>query len=340
MTRMPLTIHGRAIGEEAPCYVIAEIGINHEGKTEICARMIEEAVRAGADAVKLQTVDADENYAPGTESHMLFSKAALSRDETASLFALARELGVHIFTTVGDFETLSWVEKLNPAAYKISSGLLTALPVIRQVAETGRPLLMSTGMATTGDIDAAMETAQATRGGGIGLFQCTSIYPAPLASLNLRSIGWLADRYRVPTGFSDHSSGIEAAPWAVAAGAAMVEKHLSLDPSRPGFDHPVSLDPVDFSRMVENIRHAEQALGKAGKPRSNDEEDNATRFHRTLAARRDLIPGAVISHDDLGIMRLAPGHGGLPPSGFDDAIGRRLVTARNRHDPIRAEDLE
>lgn len=333
-------INERIIGNEAPCYVIAEIGINHEGSVETCARMIEEAVRAGVDSVKLQTVDADENYAPGTESHTLFSKAALSREETANMFALARGLGVHMFTTVGDFETLSWIEKLEPAAYKISSGLLTALPIIRRAAQTRRPLLMSTGMATVKDIDAAVQTARVGGGGGIGLFQCTSIYPAPLSSLNLRSIRWLADRYGVVSGFSDHSVGIEAAPLAVAAGAQMIEKHFSLEPSRPDFDHRLSLDPKDFAAMVAGIRRAEQALGTAAKSCMADEVNNASRYHRTVAARRDLAQGTVIGEDDLGIMRLAVGHGGLSPSAYDDVIGRRLVTARKRYDPIRQDDVE
>lgn len=340
MTNMSFCIEHRTIGHGAPCYVIAEIGINHEGSVETCARMIEEAVRAGADAVKLQTVDADENYAPGTESHKLFSRAALSREETARMFSLARDLGVHIFTTVGDFETLTWVEQLKPVAYKISSGLLTALPIIRRVAQMGRPLLMSTGMAAVEDIDAAVQTARVGGAKGIGLFQCTSIYPAPLTSLNLRSISWLAERYGVATGFSDHSAGIEAAPLAVAAGACMIEKHFSLDPSRSDFDHMLSLDGKDFAAMVVAVRSAEQALGTAGKFRTADEKDNASRYHRTVAARRDLDQGALIVEGDLGIMRLAPGHGGLPPMAYDDIVGKRLTCAKARYDAIKPSDFE
>ena len=328
------------IGSPNPVWIIAEIGINHEGSVETCARMIEEAARSGADAVKLQTVDADESYAPGTESHTVFSKAALTREETAQMFSLARNFGVHIFTTVGDLTTLEWVELLNPVAYKISSGLLTSLPIIRKIAETAKPVLMSTGMATIEDIDAALKTARAAGAENIGLFQCTSIYPAPLSSLNLRSINWLTERYNVPTGFSDHSIGIEAASLAVAAGATMIEKHFSLDTSQPGFDHPLSLDPDDFTKMVAGIRRAEQALGVADKPLSVDEVGNATRFHRTLAARRNLIAGTIITQDDVGIMRLPPDHGGLSPSAFDDVIGRLLAIDRLRYDPIRSGDLE
>lgn len=336
---MTLVLDGRTVGSGQPCYIIAEIGINHEGSIETCARMVEEAARAGADAIKLQTVDADENYAPGTESHDLFSAAELSREDTTRMFDLGRDLGVQVFTTVGDFVTLDWVDKLNPVAYKISSGLLTSLPIVRRVAQRGRAVLMSTGMATLDDIDNAVETARTGGAGGIGLFQCTSIYPAPLESLNLSSIRWMAERYEFPTGFSDHSEGIEAAPLAVAAGAVMLEKHFSLDPVRAGFDHRLSLTPADFANMVGAVRRAEQAMGTAAKQRSDGETQNAARYHRTLAARRDLEEGTVIGEGDIGIMRLPPGHGGLLPVAFDDVIGRSLAVTRRRYDPIRSEDL-
>lgn len=322
------------------CWIIAEVGINHEGSVETCARLIEGAARAGADAVKLQTVVADENYAPGTESHDLFSKAELSRDETAQMFALARQLGLDIFTTAADFPTLEWIESLDPCAYKISSGLLTSLPVIRWIARTGRPVLMSTGMATIDDIDTAMQTARDAGAAEIALFQCTSLYPAPLDSLNLGAIQWLADRFSVPVGFSDHSLGTEAPAFAVAAGATMIEKHLSLDPARPGFDHPVSLNPEDFKIMVDGIRQVEAMMGVAGKPRGDGATENARKFNRTLAARRDLNAGQVIQADDIAIMRLAPGHGGLAPADFDEVIGKTLKVSRSHYDPIRQDDIE
>lgn len=335
-----IEIGSRFVGPSHPTYVIAEIGINHEGSIETCSRMIEEAVRTGADAVKLQTVDADESYAPGTESHDLFSRAALSPEETAQMFQLAKRLGIQIFTTVGDLQTLRWVDELNPVAYKISSGLLTSLPIIRWVAESGRPVLMSTGMSLESDIEAALTTAQMAGADQIGLFQCTSIYPAPVSDLNLRSIAWMTERYGVTAGFSDHSIGVEVAAWAVAAGATMIEKHFSLDPTRAGFDHLLSLDPDGFKDMVSGIRRVEQALGVSGKPRSQQETSNSERFHRTLAARRDLDAGSLIDLDDIGIMRLPVNSGGLPPAAFDDAIGRRLLKPKGRYMAIMLEDLE
>src|SRR5262249_51834119 len=156
--------------------VIAEIGINHEGSVEACGKMITAAAGAGADAIKLQTVDPDESYAPGTASYALFSRAWLSPEATARMFGLARDLGMEPFTTSGDPATLDWVDRLRPAAHKISSGLLTHLPLIRRAAATGRSVIMSTGMSTLEDVDDAVAAAQ---GAPIALMQCTSLYPAP-----------------------------------------------------------------------------------------------------------------------------------------------------------------
>ncbi|MEQ8667363.1 MAG: N-acetylneuraminate synthase family protein [Rhodospirillales bacterium] len=338
-TLSPLTIGARDVGPGAPCYVIAEVGINHEGSVETCAKLIEQAAKAGADAVKLQTVDVDETYAPGTESHTVFSAAELTPEETGRMFEYGREIGIDVFTTAGDLTALAWIEKLEPVAYKISSGLLTALPIIRKTAATGRPVLMSTGMASPEDVDAAVDAARTAGGSQIGLFQCTSLYPAPPETLNLRSIRWLSARYGVPVGFSDHSLGIEAAPLSVAAGAVMIEKHFSLDTGRPGFDHRISLNPDAFAAMIQAIRQTEAALGVDGMPLNETVAENAKRYLRTLAARRDLPAGTVLGADDIGIMRLAPENRGLAPVAFDGVVGRTLKSARARYEPIRDEDL-
>ncbi len=340
MSEQSFPLGTRRIGSSEPVLIIAEIGINHEGDAEACATMVEAAAKAGADAIKLQTVDADENYAPGTDSYRIFSTSALTREETARMFDLIRSLGAEPFTTVGDFETLSWVDQLDPAAFKISSGLLTSTPIISRAAKTGRPILMSTGMADHSEIDDAVAAVRDAGGDKFALFQCTSIYPAPLDSLNLGSIAWLAERYGVPAGFSDHSTGIGAAPLAVAAGACMIEKHFSLDPDREGYDHRLSLSPDNFSLMVQEIRRSEIALGNKEKPRGSQEETQAGQYHRVLAARRDIVAGTVLGEADLGIMRLELGSGGLLPKHYDATLGRSVNIDRNRYDPIRSQDLK
>lgn len=330
----------RCIGPGHPVVVIAEIGINHEGSAEVCARMIEEAGRAGADAIKLQTMDADENYVRGTESHALFSDCSLTQEETAQMFDLARAKGMEPFTTSGDFRTIDWVDRLNPAAHKISSGLLTTLPIIRYAARTGRPLLMSTGMAEGADIDAAVAAAREGAASGVALFQCTSVYPAPPETLDLAAIGWLSRRYTVPAGLSDHSIGTEAAALSVAAGARMIEKHFTLDSSRPSFDHRLSLDPKSFAEMVGRVRAAEAMMGQAGKHPAEVERTNAPRFHRILVARRDIAAGEVFDANNLALKRPLPGSVGLAPRHYDTVIGRHAARALRADEPVAAEAVK
>jgi sialic acid synthase SpsE len=330
---------GRHIGAGQPALVIAEIGVNHEGDPASCFRLIELAAQAGADAIKLQTLDADENYVPGTESHAVFAKSQLSREVTAQAFKLARSLGMEALTTCGDMVTLAWVDRLEPAAHKISSGLVTHLPLIRAAALTGRPLLISTGMS---DISLAREAVTAARTAGatdLCLLQCTSIYPAPAESLNLRSIFALSREFGVPAGFSDHSLGVEAAGLAVAAGAAVIEKHFSLDPSRPGFDHRLSVDPVALKELVNTVRRAERMLGTATKDCSGAQADAAQRYLRSIVARRSILPGEVLTLENVGFMRTLPEKRGLPPRAWEQLAGRTAVRALERYQAIHPDDI-
>ena len=335
-----IAVGSRLVGPGHPVVIIAEIGVNHEGSAEVCARMIEAAAKAGADAIKLQTIDADENYVQGTDSYALFSGCGLSREETHRMFDLARELGVEPFTTAGDFATLDWVDGLAPAAHKISSGLFTNLAVIRHAARTGRPLLMSTGMANVGDIDAAVAAAQEGGASGFALLQCTSLYPAPPETLNLATIGWLERRYEVPVGLSDHSLGIKASVLSVGAGARLIEKHFTLDPSRPGCDHHLSLDPDGFAEMVRRVRAAEVMMGQAGKRISKAERRAAAVHHRVVVARRDIAAGETFDAANLALKRPLAGSNGLAPRHYDAVIGQRAVRALRADEPVPADAVE
>lgn len=334
----PIKFGSRFIGPGHPMAIIAEVGINHEGGADTCARLIEAAARAGADAIKLQTIDADENYVKGTASHTLFSAAWLDRETTACMFALARSLGMEAFTTAGDAATLDWVERLDPAAHKISSGLLTHLPVIRHAAATGRTVLLSTGMATVAEIDDAVAATRA-KGAAVGLFQCTSIYPAPIATLNLAAVRWLAERSAAPTGFSDHSLGDEASVLSVAAGACMLEKHFTLDVTRPGYDHPISLDERQFAAMVKRIRAAEAMLGRPEKAPAEGERERAAIMRRIVVARRPIKAGETLSWDSVGLKRPLPGTQGLAPREAESLIGRVAARAVALDEPIRKDAL-
>lgn len=329
------------VGPSEPTLVIAEIGINHEGDPALCAWLIEAAARSGADAVKLQIIDADENYAPGTESHKLFSRAWLAPEAVEALFAFARSLGMEPFATVGDMATLAWVERLAPVGHKISSGLLTHLPLITALAKTGRSLIFSTGMSGVSALHPALKAARAAGGRDIAILHCTSIYPAPPATLNLATIPRLQCEFGVPIGFSDHSDGFEAAAHAVILGACIIEKHFTLDVGRPGFDHPVSLEPREFRRMVDGIRLAEQMRGSADKPVTDEERVVSLKSRRVLAARRDVPAGSVLSFDDIGFIRLPPeASREFYPSDLEKLLGRRTLRNVKRYAAFLSADFD
>jgi N-acetylneuraminate synthase/N,N'-diacetyllegionaminate synthase len=341
MSAEPGTIRfgSRRIGSGQPVVVIAEIGVNHEGDAELCLELVEQAARAGADAIKLQTLDADENYVPGTESHAVFARAQLDRQATAAAFERARAFGMEALTTCGDMATLAWVDALNPAAHKISSGLITHLPLIRAAAATGRPLLVSTGMS---DLETARKAAETARSAGaeeLCFLQCTSIYPAPPETLNLRGIATLSRELGVPAGYSDHSLGFEAAALAVAAGAVVIEKHFSLDPAREGFDHRLSVDPAGLRELVQAVRRAETMLGTPGKAFSDQQAAAANRYLRSIVARRDIAPGEPLSLDNVGFMRTVPERRGLPPGEWESLCGCIAARAIRRYQTIQPEDL-
>lgn len=327
------------IGDGKPALVVAEIGINHEGSFETCALMVEAAVRAGADAVKLQTSDPDEHYLPGTPSYELYDKARLRLEETAAIFAQAKKLGVEIFTTCGDVPTLELIESLEPTGHKISSGMLVNLPMIRRFAKTGRPLIFSSGMSELDGIDAAVDAARGAGADKIAVLQCTSLYPAPPETLNLRAIRTLRERYGALTGLSDHSVGIKAAELAAAAGACIIEKHFTFDRGRDSFDHKVSLEPGEFAAMVKVIRRAEKMLGTGVKAPTNAEQERARMWTRQLVARRDIKARQRITEDDLAIKRTAaePGPAGLT---FDDAIGLIAKRDLKKYSVISRDDVE
>ena len=304
-------------------YVIAEIGINHEGSVERCAEMIRASAAAGADAIKLQTVEAARSYAPDTESYKIFNKAALTAGETAKMFQLACDCGVEAFTTSGDLQTLKWIDKLGPAAHKISSGLLSCTPIVKEASKLGKPLLMSTGMSDTAAINQSVGIVRQF-GCKTALFQCTSLYPCPLEKLDLSAINGLSKLYGLPTGFSDHSLGVNIAPLAVAAGARLIEKHITFDKNRSGFDHSISLETDEFAEMVTLIREAEIAMGQTDKIVDDLIIEHAQKFERRLAAAHDLPAGHVLNIDDLLFMRFSKNVDAISSCETDAVVNRQI----------------
>jgi len=321
-------------------YIIAEIGINHEGNIDTCRRMVIAAAECGVDAVKLQTINADANYVKGTESYNIFKGAELTQEETHRVFNFAREYGLDIFTTAGDVETIDWVNQLNPSHWKVSSGLLTHTPVIEYLASLKRPLLISTGMATQEDIDLAIKSAKSAGNNDISLFQCTSVYPTPVEEINLSTINWLKDKYQCPVGFSDHSLGDDAVFLSIAAGATLIEKHFSLDTDREGFDHGVSLNEKGLKKMVDRIRLAETMMGRSEKMVSDAISETRDKFLRYIVATQSIVIGDKFSSDNIGIKRSALGVSGLEPKYYEGIIGKVSASNINADQLIQSTDLQ
>jgi len=302
-------------------YIIAEIGINHEGDINICKKMIEVALECGVDAVKLQTINADLNYVKGSESYKIFKSSELNQDETKEAFDYAHKLGLEIFTTAGDIETINWVDKLSPSHWKVSSGLLTHIPVIRYLASLKRPLLISTGMANEFDIDTAIDAAMLAGAEDVSLLQCTSVYPTPFEEVNLSTIAWLKNKYNIPVGFSDHSIGDDAIFLSISAGASLIEKHFSLDNQREGFDHKISLNSEGLKKMVERVRLAEIIMGNQKKEVSSLVQAARDSFLRYIVAISPIAEGDIFSKNNIGVKRTMPGVAGITPKDFDNLLG-------------------
>lgn len=314
----------RPVGPAYPAYIIAEVGINHGGDAAVCADMILAAARAGADAVKLQTVLADESYHPDTESHAVFANAVLTKDEMKVLMEHAAKAHIALFSTPGDFASLKLLKELGIPAIKISSGLLTNLPLISRSAEASVPLLLSTGMAHMTEIKSAVDAARVAGANDIAILQCTSLYPAPSRTLNLRTIGTLAREFDVVAGYSDHHDGILACVAAVAAGASIIEKHFSTTPDATGADHAISAGPDDFARMVQDIRDVEAMMGTDEKKPVDEELPLRDGRHRRLVAARDISAGETLGADDLYLMRLPGDREAISANRFNDAVGRKV----------------
>lgn len=329
----------RRIGKGRPVFVIAEVGVNHHGDAALCGAMIEAAAAAGADAVKLQTIDPDESYVAGTASHAEFKGKELDDEALRHLMALAERLGIILFSTPGDFPSLERMIRLGMPAVKISSGLMTNQPLIAEAARRGMPMIISTGLAHEDEIAVAIDTARQNGAPGLAVLKCTALYPAPDDTINLTGMLSLGRRFGLPAGYSDHTLDDLACLGAVALGATVIEKHFTLDCHRPGADHHISMEPTVFAAMVARIRRLEAMRGDGHIVPAQAEEDVRAQRHRCLIARRDISAGEVFSESNLALKRPLPGRAGLPPSQYDAVLGKIARMDITRDQPICAENV-
>jgi N,N'-diacetyllegionaminate synthase len=341
----------RSVGAGQPAYVIAEAGANHNRDIGIARELIDVAVEAGADAVKFQTYSGDRIYSRKTPRFEYLKKVSektpaelleeisLPREWQEPLRDYAGERGIQWFSSPFDHEAVAELDALDVPVLKIASFEIVDLPLIRRAAETSRPLLISTGMATMEEIGEALRAAGEGGASAVGLMQCTSVYPAPAKRANLRAIETMREEFGVPTGLSDHTEGISIPIAAAALDAAFVEKHYTLDRGMEGPDHSFALEPAELTAMIVGIREVESALGDGLKegPGPEESEEMYTLGRRSLIVARDLPKGTVLEREMLTVKR--PGFG-IRPKELDQVLGCVLVCDVEEDDILTREMLE
>jgi len=331
---MNIKIDGRKIGPEFPPYIIAELSANHNGNLERALQTIEMAKNMGADAIKLQTYTADtltidcdkedfhisEGLWNGYNLYSLYEWAHTPYEWHKSMFDHARKLGITCFSTPFDESAVDLLESLNAPAYKIASFEAIDLPLIQYVAQTRKPMIISTGMANLDEINEAVETARDSGCKDVVLLHCISSYPAPVEQSNLRTINDLASRFGVVSGLSDHSLGTTVATTSVALGASIIEKHVTLNRQDKGPDSEFSLEPSELEQLCRATKDAWLALGVAGYERKPAEEKNI-KFRRSLYIVKDIKEGEILTQEN--VRRIRPGFG-LAPKYYNEVLGKRV----------------
>lgn len=341
-------------------FVIAEIGVNHNGDRGLALELIERAAEAGADAAKFQSFKAEALTAKGTatvayqkdrdgsgDQYEMLKRLELSEELHHVAAAHCKTFGIEFMSTAFDTGSLDLLCELGIRRIKIPSGEITNTPYLRDNARRGLPVILSTGMADLEEVRRAVETVKAAMPATIAqdpaglppliVLHCTTAYPTGFADVNLRAMRTMADELGVPIGYSDHTVGVTVPPLAVAAGALVIEKHFTRDRTLPGPDHAASIEPDELTEMVRRIREVELILGSPVKEPSAAEMEARALVRRGLKIARDLPAGSVLTHDDIHIRRPATG---LAPDRYDWAAGKRLVVDLRAGEAIEATSLE
>lgn len=350
MSNQAIYIDKRRIAVDAPPYLIAEISANHNGNLNTAFRIIEEAKKAGADAVKLQTYSADTitlksdaddfrihgGLWDGKTLYELYQQAQLPWEWHKPLFDYARNLEIVIFSSPFDKTAVDLLENLNAPAYKIASFEAIDLPLIRYVAGTGKPMIISTGMASIEEIQEAIDTAHEGGCKEIAILHCVSGYPAPSSDYNLRTISDMVERFGLVTGLSDHTLDNATAVASIALGASIIEKHFTLDRGAGGPDDSFSIEPAELANLCRDAKTAWESLGSVNYSRKSSEEFNA-KFRRSLYVVQGLKKGDVFS--EANVRSIRPGYG-LAPKYLNSILGKCAAREITRASPLTWDMVE
>ncbi len=348
----PFNLGARTVGEGQPPLIVAEMSGNHNQSLDRALELVDAAADCGADAVKLQTytadtmtldIDQDDFYIDdpgslwkGKTLYQLYEEAHTPWDWHEPIIERCRKRDIEWFSTPFDDTAVEFLEQFNPPAYKIASFENIDLPLIRKVASTGKPVIISTGMASLEEIEEAVKTARESGCQDLVLLHCVSSYPAPADEYHLKTIADLAERFSVNAGLSDHTLGTAVALAATSLGACVIEKHFTLKRSDGGPDAAFSLEPSELKQLCEGCRTAWQALGKVSYERAVCEERNV-KFRRSIYVVRDINPGETLTSENIKSIR--PGYG-LPPKHWDSVLGKKALKKIERGTPLHWSLLE
>lgn len=340
-----ISIKKRLIGDDYPCYVIAEMSGNHAGDLNRAIEIIRAAKESGADCIKLQTYTPDtitincsneyfqvkKDTWQGEKLYELYQKAYTPWEWQDRLKYEADKVGIDFLSTPFDRTAVDFLENLGVDFYKIASFELVDIPLIKYIASKGKPIILSTGMGSLGEIEEAVNTVLSQGNENICLLKCSSAYPAVPEDMNLKTIQNLKEIFGVPAGLSDHSLGSIGAVTAVAMGANVIEKHFCISRNIENPDASFSMEPNEFETMVEDIRTAEKAMGKVSYRLSEKEENNKV-FRKSIFVIKDIIQGEILNEENIRVIR--PGYG-LEPKYYDDIVGKKAAKDVERGTPLR-----
>jgi len=330
-------------------FIVAELGINHNGSLKTAMDMVRAAKDCGADAIKLQVFTGEDFYWKGKEFVFgkdkqwkervpeLFQNRKLAKGEIRGLYDYCGEIGIICFSTPLSFQWLEFLESVDNPIYKIASSDVTCIPFVNEIARIGKPVILSTGKSKLSDVDAAVQTIQENNPCKLGILHCVAVYPTPLHEANLRLIQTYAGLYDCVPGFSDHTEGVVAAITAVAMGARIIEKHFTLDKEGYGPDHWFSVDKPELKQLVTSVRSVEKMLGDGHKRLLKIEEDSYTWGTRCIVANRKMKKGETLQYSDLNFKRPCLG---LRADQVDFVVGRVIRNNVRENQPVMISDLE
>lgn len=345
-----IKIKNKKIGKNFPIFIIAELSGNHLQKYDNAIKLIKIAKEAGVDAIKLQTytpdtitIDCDNEYFQikqgtlwdGQTLYQLYKKAYTPWEWQPKLKKIADEEGLIFFSSVFDKSSVDFLEEIDVPAYKIASFEITDIPLIEYAASKGKPIIMSTGIATLSDIEDAVNACKRMGNEQIALLKCVSAYPTPLEDVNLRTIPNLANTFKTVVGLSDHTLGISAPIASVALGACIIEKHLTLDRSLGGPDAAFSLEPDEFKAMVKSVREVEKALGEVSYDLT-EKMKKSREFSRSLFVVKDIKAGEIFTEENVRSIR--PGYG-LAPKYLEVILGKKAKNDIKKHTPLKWDSV-